>query len=217
MITYLLKSIVCSGLLLGVYFLFLEKEKMHRFNRFYLLAAWLVSWLIPLITFKVQAPEAVEKVQQTILPATDNIAQHSTETLINTGVQQAHVNYFPIIFWCIYGMVTLILLIRFVMNMIQIRRQITKHGVQKSGNYLLVLIPDNEVSFSFFNYIFPAQDDYANGTMIFSCTKASMQRRSTVSIFYSLNCVNFFSGSTCLCFYTKEQYSSITNFLRTML
>lgn len=43
MITYLLKSIVCSGLLLGVYFLFLEKEKMHRFNRFYLLVAWLIS------------------------------------------------------------------------------------------------------------------------------------------------------------------------------
>lgn len=62
-------------------------------------------------------------------------------------------------------MVTLILLIRFVMNMIQIRRQIAKHGVQKSGNYSLVFIADNEVSFSFFNYIFPAQSDYANGAM----------------------------------------------------
>ncbi|ANI89424.1 hypothetical protein A9P82_09015 [Arachidicoccus ginsenosidimutans] len=168
MITYFIKCVVCSGLLLGVYALFLEREKMHRFNRLYLLAAWIVSWFIPLITFKMQAPKVVEQIQHTVLPATNNfvpnfVPEQSSEILMNTEVQQTSINYLPMILWSIYGIVTLILLIRFVMNMAQINRLIRKNVVQKFADYSLVLVPNNAVSFSFFNYIFPAESDYENG------------------------------------------------------
>jgi len=49
MILYLVKSTICLALLLGVYRLFLEKEKMHRFNRFFLLFSLIFSFTIPLI------------------------------------------------------------------------------------------------------------------------------------------------------------------------
>ena len=55
MTTYLLKTILCSGIFYGFYFLFLEKEKMHRFNRFYLLITLILSFSIPLITLEKQA------------------------------------------------------------------------------------------------------------------------------------------------------------------
>ena len=50
MVSYLIKSIVCSGLLLVVYHFILEREKMLRFNRFYLLLAMVFTLLVPLAT-----------------------------------------------------------------------------------------------------------------------------------------------------------------------
>ena len=55
MSTYIIKAIVCSAMLLLIYVLFLEKEKMHWFNRFYLLTGLALPFLIPLITIKINA------------------------------------------------------------------------------------------------------------------------------------------------------------------
>jgi len=52
MITYIFKTILCSALLILIYHLFLEKEKMYRFNRFYLLFGIAFSFIVPLITIK---------------------------------------------------------------------------------------------------------------------------------------------------------------------
>jgi bla regulator protein BlaR1 len=48
MIIYILKSASCLAMLLAFYHLVLEKEKMHVFNRFYLLGSVLFSFLAPL-------------------------------------------------------------------------------------------------------------------------------------------------------------------------
>ncbi len=39
MIAYLIKAILCSGAFITFYLLFLQKEKIHRFNRIYLLTS----------------------------------------------------------------------------------------------------------------------------------------------------------------------------------
>src|ERR1035437_1493459 len=52
MIDYIVRSGLCLVLLLAVYHLFLEKEKMHRFNRFFLLFSLGFGLLIPLITLE---------------------------------------------------------------------------------------------------------------------------------------------------------------------
>jgi N-acetylmuramoyl-L-alanine amidase/outer membrane biosynthesis protein TonB len=46
---YLLKVIICSGILCGYYFLVLRNKAFHRWNRFYLLAAVVISLLVPII------------------------------------------------------------------------------------------------------------------------------------------------------------------------
>ena len=165
MITYFIKAVVCSGLLLGVYFLFLEREKMHRFNRFYLLIAFALSWTIPLISFKIKTPVITEKIQPILTPTIFAEQQSSAETLMNTSVQQTPHNYLPVILWIIYAIVTFILLVRFAMNLYRVRELIIKNQINKHDGYSLVIVPDNTVSFSFFRYIFPAIDDYENGSM----------------------------------------------------
>src|SRR5574343_386016 len=50
MILYLIKSILCSGLFLGLYMMLLEKENNHHFKRFFLLLALAASFLVPALT-----------------------------------------------------------------------------------------------------------------------------------------------------------------------
>src|SRR5882757_3592066 len=52
MVTYIIKTIVCSAVFLAFYILFLEKEKVHRFNRFYLLLSVVLSLVIPAVTIQ---------------------------------------------------------------------------------------------------------------------------------------------------------------------
>ena len=47
MTEYIIKSSVCLGLLLVVYFFLLEGERMHKFNRFFLLFGLCFSLLVP--------------------------------------------------------------------------------------------------------------------------------------------------------------------------
>ena len=46
---YLLKVIICSGILYGYYWLLLRNKVFHKYNRFYLMAAVVLSLLLPLI------------------------------------------------------------------------------------------------------------------------------------------------------------------------
>ncbi|MNU12834.1 BlaR1 peptidase M56 [compost metagenome] len=59
-----LKIILCSGILLGLYHLFLAKEKTFTFNRFYLVAALLFSLCIPFATLETK--EAVKEIPATV-------------------------------------------------------------------------------------------------------------------------------------------------------
>ena len=55
MIDFLLKSSISLLALLIFYHLVLEKEKMHQFNRFYLLFGIVFSFVLPFITIEIIA------------------------------------------------------------------------------------------------------------------------------------------------------------------
>ena len=63
MIDFLIKSTFCLSIFIGFYHLMLEREKMHQFNRFYLVVSIVISLVIPFITF-----EIIE-----IIPVVENI------------------------------------------------------------------------------------------------------------------------------------------------
>src|SRR5438045_9703301 len=50
---YLAKLIICSGIFIFYYLLFLKNRKFHQWNRFYLLSVILLSVVIPLINIPV--------------------------------------------------------------------------------------------------------------------------------------------------------------------
>lgn len=65
---YILKAILVSGILLGYYWIGLRNTRFHYYNRFYLVAAVLLSLVMPLLDlqwFKFSTPESVS-VQQAV-------------------------------------------------------------------------------------------------------------------------------------------------------
>lgn len=67
MILYIIKSVIVLSLCLGIYLLLLEREKMHRFNRVFLILALLAGLYIPTINFDapIPSPEIYNQLTET--------------------------------------------------------------------------------------------------------------------------------------------------------
>ncbi len=153
MILYFLKSAACLGLLLAFYHLVLEKEKMHSFNRFYLLGSILFSFLAPLYTiYKEVKPLFIESSPVIIETTPTNFIP--TET-----IAEQPINYTTIILFC-YLTISAILLIRFGRNLYKIISKIRKNKKIKHEKAILVLVDDTILPHTFWNYIFINKKQY---------------------------------------------------------
>lgn len=155
MILYLIKSATCLALLLAFYHLVLEREKMHNFNRFYLLGSVVFSFLVPLYIIYVDANPIVFETVQTVtsLQTNDIISSH---IIIEKPFD------YTLIFIAIYGLISLILLIRFAKNLFNIISKINKNEKINYQKAILVLVDDEILPHTFWNYIFINKNDYEN-------------------------------------------------------
>lgn len=150
MIEFLLKSTGCLAILLVFYHLVLEREKMHQFNRFYLLGSVLFSFIAPLFTITTQIPiEVVEVPTEYIEPIVFN-QQIITETPIN---------YWNIIIGISIA-ISLILSIRFVLNLYKIYKKVATNSTIQLENAVLILVDDAISPHTFWNYIFINKEEY---------------------------------------------------------
>ena len=87
MTTYIIKSILCSGIFLLIYHLFLEQEKMHRFNRFYLLLSIAFAFSIPLLSVEMAADVAPQltKNPAILLGSSENVSIIQSEPSYETA------------------------------------------------------------------------------------------------------------------------------------
>lgn len=78
---YLLKVLICSGILCGYYFLALRNKAFHCWNRFYLLASVVISLIVPVIKFDIFQNEdskgTVVQVLQTISYGDEAVIEYS--------------------------------------------------------------------------------------------------------------------------------------------
>lgn len=161
---YLLKSVLCLLLLLLFYRLFLQQEVLHRFNRFYLLAAVLGSFLIPLITFEVKNEISPTPLSEFVFPAEVPsmdlpTALTSTETSPIASSPNAEIPWAWIV-WTFYLSGVLVFLIRFLRNIRIIRDQIRQNIQVIYKEETLVLLDRETSPFSFLSYIFYSRSNY---------------------------------------------------------
>ncbi|MEP7110035.1 MAG: N-acetylmuramoyl-L-alanine amidase [Ferruginibacter sp.] len=148
---YLLKVIICSGIAFGYYWLILRNKLFHQYNRFYLLAAVLLSLTIPLIQISIwhnadQPPPQGIKLLQVV-----NSGEYLDEIIIfarqtNFTTEQALL--------LIYSITSFLFFSMFIQALINIRTLIMKHRHSFVENVFFVNTTARGTPFSFFRYIF---------------------------------------------------------------
>ncbi|TDE18138.1 M56 family metallopeptidase [Dyadobacter psychrotolerans] len=162
MTSYIIKSILCSGILLAVYHLFLQKEKMCRFNRFYLLAGIVFSLVVPLVSIELESdsiPTAISKYDRTSNFVMD-LTVRNVAVKSDIDISKSDTNWLEYAPISIYIFVVLLLLARLIRNLRIIFSK--KYGTELIfyQGINIVLLPEPTVTFTFLNHIFVNKNDY---------------------------------------------------------
>lgn len=167
MIAYILKSALCALFFLLFYRFLIEKEKMLRFKRFFLLGALVFSLLIPFADIPplLYSIPSVEEISSNIYDFTT--ANVEAEFVDSQPQRQVVVRAFP---WIsvvagLYFFVVSILLVRFVRNLFGILKLGKSGQMIRRGKVRIVLEDRLNISFSFFNYVFISKNDYENSNI----------------------------------------------------
>ena len=156
MIEYIIKSGLILLILLAIYHLWLEKEKMHGFNRFYLLVSIVMGLGIPLI--KITLPiKAIANAPQQLSEFVPDMS-----TMVPVNINQASVLQHTDLLILIYGIVALLLLARFSLNLTFLIRSASKNPKKNTPEGTIVLIKKRLAPHSFLFFIFLNEDDYLN-------------------------------------------------------
>lgn len=152
MIDFFVKSTIALSVFLAFYHLILEREKMHHFNRFFLLFSIVISFAIPFISF-----EIIREIPVNL----------SNQISIGEGVTtkiriEEENNYKEILLWSLYIIVTLLFAIRFAKNIWAIMSKSTHNPTINFKKSKLVLVDEKILPHTFLNYIFVNSDDYKN-------------------------------------------------------
>ncbi|MGG8497906.1 M56 family metallopeptidase [Tenacibaculum sp. TC6] len=153
MIAYFIKSGICLALLLTFYHLVLEREKMHQFNRFFLLGSIAFSFMVPFYTIYI-------KVLPPVIHTTDTII-YDEATVVDISEPVQEINYLLIM----YLIFTLMLAIRFIKNLLAIHFKIKQNQQIQKDKAVLVLVDDTISPHTFWNYIFINKEEYNSNTI----------------------------------------------------
>jgi hypothetical protein len=160
MIAYLIKMILCSGLLLAAYFLLLEKEKMHRFNRFYLLFSIVFSFIIPLISININV-EPIQVIDNSLYETFDENPAFDVNTVPYTNNRiQKEINVLPLALLILYCLVTAFLIYRFAGSVYRLFTKACRGKGIRYRNAKLILTNDKTATHTFLNTIFISNSDY---------------------------------------------------------
>lgn len=187
MIDFLLKSAISLTIFLSFYHLVLEREKMHQFNRFYLLTSILISLILPFITFEfikiIPAVQNFEPISiEPILKSSENLVFDNKENQVEEAI-----NYIPYVIWSFYILITLMLSARFGKNYFRLVSKINSNPTIEYKNANLVLMEEKILPHTFLNSIFVNSEDYNNRNIeeeLFTHELVHVTQKHTLDILY---------------------------------
>lgn len=153
MISFITESAICMAVLLAVYHLLLKKEKMHKFNRFYLLFSLVVSLAVPCISIPVYT--------ETITGITDLSSAIKSVTVATTPAPE-ETDYMLYAIIAVYIAVAVVLAFRFIKNIYIIYKKIGSGTLVRFQHARLVLLDEKTVPHTFADYIFLNKKDYTS-------------------------------------------------------
>jgi hypothetical protein len=164
---YLLKVMICSGVLTGYYWLALRNKLFHSWNRFYLLAAVVISLLLPFVKISfITEPQPENLPAYTVLQSvTTNEVWFPAQTIVATETftkEQAGI--------LVYVLVSIALFITLLVTLLRIKKLIAAYEHWKMKDLTFVDTDAKGTPFSFLHFIFWNREidfESAQGQQIF--------------------------------------------------
>lgn len=180
MINYLLKSGILLLVFYAVYKLWLENEKMFRFNRIYLLGSLVFSFVIPLQLISIASGFS------------NKIGFIQLEELViqknNENVEMISINDFVfVLIGVVYAFIVLMLTIRFVLNLYSFYKRIKNNQVEFIQGEKIVLIEQPILPHSFWKSIFINKNEFEKGKIpseLIAHEKAHLDQKHTLDILF---------------------------------
>jgi hypothetical protein len=141
LITYVLQSVLVSGMLTGYYWIALRNRKLHGYNRFYLLGTLVLSLVLPLMKIG-WSPLAAPVIGRTVV---------QVEGFGGTSGNGFH--WVELECWVVLAVSGLLLLVS-ILRVLRVFRLKAGRSVSRMGGYDLVETDDPRAPFSFFNNLF---------------------------------------------------------------
>lgn len=196
MIELTFKTIACSGLFIAFYWLILQREKMFAFNRFYLLATLLLSFTIPFMELGINKMDNVPVVAEVIpveiakndVILSEIVSQKAVETIpavSEMNAAQPGFNWW-ILVPLVYMVLTLILLLRFISNLLNLAVITTSNERIRKQGFTIVSVKEDISTFSFFNYLFVSENEIKSERIqpeIFRHELAHIRQKHSIDVF----------------------------------
>ncbi|MCC9062843.1 M56 family metallopeptidase [Flavobacterium piscisymbiosum] len=180
MILYLLKSGILLLVFYAVYKLWLENEKMFRFNRIYLLGSLVFSFVIPLQLISI-ASGFSNKIG--FIQLEELVIQKSNE-----NAEMISVNDFVfVLIGIVYTFIVLMLTIRLVLNLYSFFKRIKNNQVEFIQGEKIVLIEQPILPHSFWKSIFINKNEFEKGKIpseLIAHEKAHLDQKHTLDILF---------------------------------
>lgn len=159
MVEYVIKVIVCQVILFLFYHFFLAKEKMHDFNRFYLIFILFFSVIIPIVNIPAYFPTAID-FSSLIIPEQAPEMYSATQDPVIEGISSFSLSKWLVV---IYFVAFLFFAFRMVRNLFRINLVAKVYEKINYKGYEIILTENEILPYSFFKRIFINRTDYESG------------------------------------------------------
>lgn len=161
MILYLIKSGICLAIILAVYHLVLEREKMHHFNRYYLLIGLVLAFVAPLTSIE----SSNELLADYSLLYSDWIIEFAEVNLETATAFEGSILNLSTFFQLTYLIIFGLFLLQFIVRLgILIQKALTHQRIYFQTAEL-VLVEEQTLPHTFGNFIFLNRLAYEQGTL----------------------------------------------------
>ncbi|MCW3160802.1 M56 family metallopeptidase [Chryseobacterium oryctis] len=170
------KIILCSSLLIGLYYIFLEKEKMHQFNRFFLISSLLFSLVAPFVSIKTEIPKSVSNPKI--------LFEETTQQVLNLTSKEETFSWIYLI-GIIYGTITLILLTKIIVSVIKIKKIKGKKIAYQSVN--IIITKQQLPPFTFWKTIYLSENYFVNNKIderVFLHEKSHLEQKHSMDLLF---------------------------------
>ncbi|HET8854659.1 MAG TPA: M56 family metallopeptidase [Salinimicrobium sp.] len=165
------------ALLLIFYKLFLEKENMHLFKRFFLLFSVIISLIIPFINLTTY-------IEPTTLVAPISIERGSSRSIY---IEDEKIQFLPILLWSLYSLGVLFFSINFLRNLRSLILKIKNNPKLRKNGIIQVLLWEEIAPHTFWDYIFLNRQKFENHSIppeVFRHEEAHAKQRHTIDILF---------------------------------